>query len=467
MRLFMDGDFLLDGQTAGILFHEHADNMPIIDYHCHIDPAEIYENKRFEDLSDAWLGGDHYKWRLMRANGVSERYITGDASGWEKFRAFAAVLPRAAGNPVHHWSHLELQRFFACDKTLSPDTAREIWDFCNDKLACNEELRVRGIIRSMQVEVIITTDDPADSLEWHKGLAEDKSFETKVLPGWRPTSALNINSDGFAEYVRKLGDAAGVCIENYDGFKAALLSRMEYFSQNGCRSCDHGIQRLLYMPATGEQIDAVFAKRLRGGTLTATEASQYQYALLLFCAKEYARLGWVMQLHLGAMRDVNSVMFRKLGSDVGYDCIDPDNCMPGLAKFFDALDLAGLLPKTLVFSVNPADNPIINALTWCFTQEGIKGKVQQGSAWWFNDSYTGMVQQIVNFAEEGVLANFVGMLTDSRSFLGYTRHEYFRRILCNILGGWADGGLVPPDIDNLSGIVRDICYNNAKDFFGL
>lgn len=467
MKAFLDDDFLLDGKTAGALFHDYAYNMPIIDYHCHIDPAEIYENKQFTDLAEAWLGGDHYKWRLMRANGVSESCVTGGASGWEKFQAFAQVLPRAIGNPIYHWSHLELRRFFGCDKALGADTAREIWDFCNKRLAVSGDMRVRGIIKRMRVETIITTDDPADSLEWHMKLAADSSFDTKVLPGWRPTAALDIGGAGFTGYIKKLGEAAGVCIDNYGGLKAALINRMEYFNARGCRACDHGIRRLAYLPADEGLIEAIFEKRLRAGALTDDEISLYQYALLSFCAKEYARLNWVMELHLGVMRDVNSVMFGKLGPDTGYDCVDPENGMTGLAKFFNDLNATGSLPKALVFSIDPADNHAINTLAGCFTQKGIKGKVQQGSAWWFNDTYNGMKRQITDFAEGGVLANFVGMLTDSRSFLSYTRHEYFRRVLCNILGEWADSGLYPADINYLGGIVQDICYNNAKKFFDL
>jgi len=467
MKEFMDKDFLLDGRTAGILYHNYASDMPIIDYHCHINPAEIYENKRFTDISEAWLGGDHYKWRLMRANGVGEDCVTGDASGWEKFQAFAEVIHRAIGNPIYHWAHLELRRFFDCDKQLSPDTAREIWDFCNEKLAKDEDLRVRGIIRRARVETIITTDDPADELEWHINLAADKSFETKVLPGWRPTAAMDINGAGFTGYIKKLGRVAGISIENYADMKSALLSRMGYFNAHGCRACDHGIRSLEYMPSTGEQVSAIFKKRIRGETLTGEEASRYQYAILSYCAEEYARLGWVMELHLGAKRDVNSIMFGKLGPDTGYDCVDPENALTGLAKFLDKLNVKNLLPKTLIFSLNSIDNTAINTLAWCFSEEGVKGKVQQGSAWWFNDTYTGMEQQIISFAEGGVLANFVGMLTDSRSFLSYTRHEYFRRVLCAIIGGWVDSGMYPGEIEHLGSIVQDICYNNAKRFFGV
>ena len=467
MKEFLDRNFLLKGRSAKILFHDYADEMPIIDYHCHIDPAEIYENKRFEDLSEAWLGGDHYKWRLMRANGVGERYITGGASGWEKFRAFAEVLPRAVGNPVYHWAHLELRRYFGCEVPLGPDNARKIWDSCNEMLASDADLRVRGIINKMRVEAIVTTDDPADSLEWHRKLAADESFGTKVLPGWRPSLALDVESPGFAEYVKRLGEAAEVDIGSYGGFKAALLERMEYFNAQGCRSCDHGIRKVVYMPAAEERLNGIFEKRLRGLCLTEDEAEQFRYGLLAFFAREYARLGWVMELHLGVLRNVNSIMFDKLGPDTGYDCADASSGISGLAGFLDDLDKNRALPKTLIFSVEPADNMVINSLAGCFAEEGVKGKVQQGCAWWFNDTLSGMEQQMTCFAETGVLGNFVGMLTDSRSFLSYTRHEYFRRLLCGMLGKWADSGLYPADMSNLGEIVRDICYNNAKRYFGL
>jgi glucuronate isomerase len=358
-----------------------------------------------------------------------------------------------------------LKRFFGCEKQLCPDTAEEIWNFCNEQLACDEELRVRGIIKRMRVETIITTDDPADDLEWHKKLAADISFETNVLPGWRPTAAMDINNAGYAAYIKKLGKAAGVNIDNFTDLKTALRNRMEYFNAHGCCACDHGIKQLAYMPATEETIDTVFAKRLHGEILSTEDVGQYHYAILSYLAREYARLGWVMELHLGVMRDVNSVMYDKLGSDTGYDCVDTSSGITGISQFANDLNTEGLLPKMLIFSINPSDNPVINTLAWCFSQEGVKGKVQQGSAWWFNDSYSGMEQQIINFAEEGVLANFVGMLTDSRSFLSYTRHEYFRRILCRIIGNWVDNGLYPADLEHLGSIVQDICYNNAKVFF--
>jgi len=467
MNEFMGRDFLLRGESSKTLFYEYADKMPIIDYHCHIDPSEIYNNKRFATLTEAWLGGDHYKWRLMRANGAGERYVTGEASDWEKFLTFASVLPKAPGNPVYQWAHLELRRFFGCDKPLGPDTAREIWDFCNAKLASDENLSVRGILKQMNVEAIITTDDPADSLDWHKELADDKTCKTCVLPGWRPSSVLNADAPGFTEYIRKLGEVSGFHITTFDDLKASLLSRMEYFNRQGCRASDHGIERITFAPAGEEKINAIFTKRLLGETLTAEESNRYLYAVLTFCAKEYARLGWVMQLHLGAVRDINSVMYDGLGPDSGYDFAGKSNDIYGLARFLDGLNTENLLPKTLIFSTDPADNLTVNTLAWCFTQEGIKGKVQQGSAWWFNDTCTGVKQQLTTFAEEGALGNFVGMLTDSRSFLSYPRHEYFRRILCGVLGEWIDSGMYPAYMDIAGGLIQDICYNNAKEFFRL
>ena len=467
MPKITDADFLLESETAKILFHDYAEKMPIIDYHCHINPAEIHDNKRFGDISEAWLGGDHYKWRLMRACGVGEELITGAAAGWEKFRAFAEVLPRAVGNPVYHWVHLELQRYFGCDLPLCSDTARDIWDFCNDKLAQDDSLRVRGIIETSQARCIITTDDPADSLEWHRKLAEDKTFGVKVLPGWRPDAALNIGNPGFPGYISRLSAASGILIEDFESLKAALLARMGYFAANGCVSCDHGILKIdTLLDYTGEA-DALLQKRMSGVDLNDEEAGRFRQTLLHFCAREYARLGWVMQLHLGALRNVNSDMYGKLGADTGFDSIDTSGNLPGLARFLDSLNTGGALPKTLIFPIDRSDNMAINTLAGCFRQEGVTGKVQQGAAWWFNDSLSGIERQLTDFAECGVLANFTGMLTDSRSFLSYTRHEYFRRVLCGLLGRWADAGLCTPDLEYLGGIVRDICFNNAKKYFGV
>jgi len=463
---FMDDDFLLESKTAKVLYHDYAVNMPIIDYHCHLNPVEIYLDKRFDDLAEAWLGGDHYKWRLMRANGVSEDKVTGDAPALEKFLAFAEVLPRAIGNPIFHWAHLELRYYFDCNLVLNPETANEVWEICNGQLQNDSELSVRGILRNSHVDALCTTDDPADDLQWHRKLADDGSMSTEVLPCWRPGVALDVCAPGFSGYIRKLEEATGVSISSYNDIKSALLKSMEYFKEQGCLASDHGIPNLFYAPATEEQLSNIFAKALRGEAVTEDEANQYRYELLLFCAKEYARLGWVMQIHYGTLRNVNTPMLQKLGPDTGFDCSVFTGGTTGLAKFLDALELSGSLPKTLLFSIDPNDNPALTTLSACFAQAGIKGKVQQGSAWWFNDTYYGMEQQLKFFAEQGVLGNFIGMLTDSRSFLSFTRHEYFRRILCNLLGSWADSGKYPSDTGYLGSLVQDICYNNVKDYFG-
>jgi len=462
---FMNDDFLLESNTAKTLYHDFAAGTPIIDYHCHIDAADIFENRQFSDLSAAWLNGDHYKWRLMRANGTAERYITGDSSGFEKFMAFADVLPRSIGNPVYHWSHLELQRFFDCEKPLNPGTAKEIWEICSEKLKHDESLRVRGIINRMNVEVIVTTDDPADNLDYHKKLASDSTLKTKVLPGWRPGAVMDIESAGFSGYLARLAEASGVEIKDFSTLKSALLNRLEFFNDRGCRTSDHGILQLIYTQSSDKVINDLLVKRLRGEILSSTEADLYRYALMSYLGKEYARLGWVMELHLGVKRSINSVMFDLLGPDTGFDCIDPSASLAGLAEFLNELNSMYLLPRTLIFSINPAYNNIVNTLAGCFPEEGVRGKVQQGSAWWFNDTYHGMEQQMTVFAENGVLANFIGMLTDSRSFMSYTRHEYFRRILCNLIGGWVETGKYPADMGYLRCLVQDICYNNAKSFF--
>jgi len=464
--VFMDRDFLLENETAKKIYHEYAAKVPIIDYHCHIDAAEILENKRFSDLSEAWLAGDHYKWRLMRANGIAEKNITGNASAYDKFTAFAETMPRCPGNPVYHWTHLELQRFFMCNKPLCPETAKEIWDSCNKQLNNNENLRVRGIIESMSVEAVVTTDDPIDELESHKKLAQDDSFKTKVLPGWRPGVVMEIESDDFIDYITKLSDLTNIQINDFSTLKYALLKRLDYFSKAGCKTADHGIRQLIYAPAPDDKINDIIRKRINNEKPTPEEAAQYLYALMLFFGKEYAKLGWVMELHVGVMRNINTAMYKKIGANTGFDSIDPDARIGDLACYLNDLNTTGFLPKTLLFSINPNYDPAVNTLAGSFPQEGIRSKVQQGSAWWFNDTFYGMEQQIKSFAEGGVLANFIGMLTDSRSFLSYPRHEYFRRILCNIIGGWVDAGKYPSDMKHLETIVKDISYNNAKTFFG-
>jgi len=462
----MDKDFLLESSLAQKLYFDFAKSKPILDYHSHINPSEIYENKRFNNLTEAWLGADHYKWRLMRSCGIEEDYITGNASPWEKFKAFAQVLPRAAGNPVYHWAHLELQRFFDCKTPLCSDTARDIWELTSERLRTDENLTPRGIIKHMNVEALVTTDDPADTLEWHQKLAADSSFDVTVLPCWRPDAVFSIEADGFSGYISKLGDIVGSKIKSFDELKAALQGRLEYFNKNGCKAADHGVGNLVYAPASENEIAAVFRKALGGECITTDEADKFRFYLLCFLAGEYTRLGWVMELHLGVLRNINNIMYKKLGANTGFDAINPQSAVCDLALVLDALNTKGALPKTLIFSANPNDNAAINTIANSFNEVGIKSKVQQGSAWWFNDTLDGMENQLISFAEYGVLSNFIGMLTDSRSFLSYVRHEYFRRILCNQLGRLALGGKYPDDALFLGSIVEDICYNNVKEYFG-
>lgn len=467
MANFMDKDFLLTTKSAKTLYHNYAAQMPIIDYHCHIDAAEILDDKRFKNLTEIWLGGDHYKWRLMRACGVREAYITGRASGKEKFLAFADVLPKAIGNPIYHWAHIELQRFFGITKPLSPKTAGEIWDKTSDMLKNDKTLSARGIIGRMNVETIVTTDDPVDSLKSHYELARDRSFDTEVLPAFRPDAAMNIESPGFAEYIQKLGAVSKRDINSFDDLVTSLKERIKHFKQHGCKAADHGMLKLVYAPSSEKEVGEIFKKALTGNPVTPLEVDKFKYALLTILAKEYVRLNWVMELHLGVIRDVNSPMFDNLGANTGFDCIGVRVNIPQLARVLNALNINTALPRTLIFSIAPSDNAAINTLTACFGMEGKKGAVQQGSAWWFNDSLGGMRAQLQAFAENGVLGNFIGMLTDSRSFTSYPRHEYFRRILCGYIGELADTGLYPGDFDYLGKIVQDISYNNAKEYFGL
>ncbi len=464
MKAFMDKDFLLSTETAKHLYHDYAAPQPIIDYHCHLSPQEIYEDRRFDTITQVWLGGDHYKWRIMRAMGVEERLITGDAPDYEKFLAWAKTLSMAIGNPLYHWSHLELQRYFGYTGILNEDTAAEVYALCNEKLA-TPEFSARNLIRNSNVKTLCTTDDPADSLEWHKKIKDD-GFEVAVYPAFRPDQAVNIEKDGFADYLAKLGAAAEMEIDSFAALKKALSSRIDFFSSMGCRVSDHGLETVPYAPASGETVAAIFAKRLSGGALTAEETKQYKTALLLFLGREYARAGWVMQLHYGCIRNNAVRLFKKLGPDVGLDAIGSTAPADELAAFLNALDETGELPKTILYSLNPNENAVIETIMGCFQEAGAVGKLQHGSAWWFNDHKKGMTEQITSLASEGMLASFVGMLTDSRSFLSYARHEYFRRILCDIIGGWVENGEYPADEKALRAIVEGISYNNAKEYFG-
>ena len=465
MKKFMDEDFLLSTQTAQKLYHEHAEKTPILDYHCHINPEEIAKDRQFENITQVWLGGDHYKWRQMRSNGVDEKYITGDAPDREKFQKWAETLEKAIGNPLYHWSHLELKRYFGYDGCLNGETAEEVWNLCNEKLK-TPEMSVRNLIRQSGVTLLCTTDDPADSLEWHKVIAEDDSFEVQVLPAWRPDKAMNIEKPDYADYLKKLGTAAEIEIHTFADLKAALKKRMAFFDSMGCRASDHALEYVMYARASDEEVETIFAKRLGGEMLTKAEELKFKTAFMLFVGKEYARLGWAMQLHYGCRRDNNVFRYEQLGPDTGYDCIDNYAPSGQMADFLNALNASDELPKTIIYSLNPNDNAAIGTILGCFQDSGAIGKIQQGSAWWFNDHKTGMIEQMTSLANLGLLGNFIGMLTDSRSFLSYTRHEYFRRILCELIGGWVENGEYPSDMKVLGKMVEDISYNNAVRYFG-
>lgn len=465
MKAFMDQDFLLSTDTAKRLYHDYAEKMPIIDYHCHINPQEIAQDRSFDNITQIWLGGDHYKWRQMRSNGVEEAYITGDATDREKFQKWAETLEKAIGNPLYHWSHLELQRYFDCNTPLTGRTAEEIWNLCNEKLH-DPALSVRGIIKQSNVRLICTTDDPIDSLEWHKKIAEDKTFDVRVLPAWRPDKAMNLEKPDYPNYISKLEAASGISIHSFEDLKKALRSRLAFFDSMGCKVSDHGLNYVMYQPAPEEEIEAIFTKRLSGIMPSPDEELKFKTAFMIFAGREYHRLGWVMQLHYGAKRDNNRKMYQKLGPDTGYDCINTYGPSAQLADFLNALSETDELPKTILYSLNPGDNAAIGTIIGCFQDSGAVGKIQHGSAWWFADNKTGMIEQMTSLANLGLLSNFVGMLTDSRSFLSYTRHEYFRRILCDLIGSWVENGEYPCDFEVLGKIVQDISYNNAARYFG-
>ena len=460
-------DFLLDTETARKLYHGWAEKMPIIDYHCHIDPKEIFEDRRFDNIAQVWLGGDHYKWRLMRSNGVDEKYITGDAPDREKFQKFAETLPRAIGNPMYHWCHLELKNYFGYTGVLNGSTAEEVWQLCNEKLKNDPAMSARGFITGSNVAMVGTTDDPCSDLCWHEKLTADESFSARVCPSFRPDPAVNLHKAGFAAYIKKLEQVTGRSIATAQDVCAALSERIEYFDAHGCRSADHGLDYVMFRPVSDEAATAALKKALAGEALTREEAEGYQTTLLLHCAREYARRGWVMQLHFSCMRNPNSRMMATLGPDTGFDCIAVTDSCAATYRLMDALEAEGDLPKTVLYSLNPADNAWLDTLLGAFQSSEIPGKIQHGSAWWFNDHKTGMTEQLTSLADLSVLGNFIGMLTDSRSFLSYARHEYFRRILCSLIGRWVENGEYPADMETLGALVQDICCNNAKRYFGL
>lgn len=465
MKTFMDENFLLHTECARKLYHDFAKHMPILDYHCHISPQEIAQDRQFTDITEVWLGGDHYKWRQMRSNGVEESYITGDAPAREKFQKWAETLEKLIGNPLYHWSHLELQRYFGYYGHLNSETAEEVWQLCNNKLK-NPQMSVRGLIKQSGVTLLCTTDDPADSLEWHDKIKADDTFDVQVLPAWRPDKAMNVDAPIFADYIKQLETVSGIAVRTFNDLKTALKNRMEFFHEKGCLTSDHGLDYVMYTPVCDDEVETVFQKGLRGEPLTLAETAGYKTALMLFLGREYHRLGWVMQIHYGCIRNNNSAMFERLGPDTGFDCINSYAPADQLINFLNTLAFTDELPKTILYSLNPNDNAVIDTVIGCFQDSSAAGKLQHGSAWWFNDHKTGMTEQMTSLANLGILSNFVGMLTDSRSFLSYTRHEYFRRILCSLVGGWVENGEYPYDEKVLEKIVKGICYNNAVKYFG-
>lgn len=466
MKKFMDENFLLSNETAVKLYHNYAKEMPIIDYHCHLSPKEIFEDKKFKNITEAWLYGDHYKWRAMRSNGIDEKYITGDSSDFEKFMAWAKTIPMTIGNPLYHWTHLELQRYFGIYEILNEKTAPDIWEKINS-LITGENFTARGLIKRSNVKALCTTDDPVDSLEYHIKLKEDKDFDVNVLPTLRPDKGLLVNKETFLPWVKKLEQVTDKSIENYDDFLAAFEERVRFFHTVGCRLSDHGLDSIDYAEASKEDVSAIFTRALKGESFTKLEESQFRTYTLQFLGSLYSELGWTMQLHIAALRNNNSKMFNKLGADTGYDAINDEQIADSLSKFMNSLEAVNSLPKTILYTLNPKDNYVLGTLMGCFQGTNIPGKIQFGSAWWFLDNKEGMIEQMKTLANIGLLSRFVGMLTDSRSFLSYTRHEYFRRILCNLLGEWVENGEVPEDMELLESIVKGICYNNAKQYFSL
>jgi len=464
MKKFMDENFLLQTKTAQKLYHEFAKNMPIIDYHCHLNPKEIADDIIFDNLAQIWLKGDHYKWRAMRTNGIDERYCTGDASDWEKFQKWAETVPYTIKNPLYHWTHLELKTAFGIEKILNPKTAREIYEEASAKLR-TPEYSARNIMRKYKVEVVCTTDDPIDTLEYHRKIRKD-GFEIKVLPTWRPDKAINAeNIKVWNEYLNKLSEVANIEISTVDSLLEALDKRHQFFHTQGCRLSDHGIETMYYEEYTKKEIDKIFKKARKGKELTVEELNKFKTFMLYELAIMDHKRGWVQQFHIGALRNNNTRMFKKLGPDTGYDSIADFNYAYPLSKFLDKLDQTNQLAKTILYNLNPRDNEMIATMIGNFQDGSVPGKLQFGSGWWFLDQKDGMIRQMTALAMLGLLSRFVGMLTDSRSFLSYPRHEYFRRILCDLLGTDVENGEIPDDMELLGNIVQNICYYNAKNYF--
>jgi glucuronate isomerase len=465
--IFITENFLLHNETAVALYHDYAKDQPIIDYHCHLPPQEIAENKKFANLTQIWLYGDHYKWRAMRTNGVNERFITGSASDWEKFLAWAETVPKTLRNPLYHWTHMELKRPFGIsDKLLNKDTAKEIWETCNAKLAL-DEFSVRGILQQFDVRLVCTTDDPTDSLEYHQSIGQDPNFKIRVLPAFRPDKGIAVeNGAVFREWVSKLAAVADIDIKNFSDYVAALRKRRDFFHAQGCRLSDHGLETAYAEDYTEAEIQNIFSKALAGKNLEHHEMLKFKSAMLYELGLMYHEKGWTQQFHIGALRNNNSRMFRTLGPDTGFDSIGDFEIARPLAKLLSRLDDGNKLAKTILYNLNPRDNELMATMIGNFQDGSVAGKMQYGGAWWFLDQLDGMKKQLEALSNMGLLSRFIGMLTDSRSFLSYPRHDYFRRLLCNMLGEDMENGLIPKDMALVGNMVADISFNNAKNYFG-
>lgn len=464
MNYFMDKDFLLDTPTSKKLFHDYCENMPICDYHCHLSPKEIYENKPPEDISELWLKGDHYKWRAMRSCGVSEDYCTGDKSGKEKFEKFAYTLQYAIGNPLYHWAHIELQKYFGISTPLSAETADEIYERANEIIR-NGDFRPQSLIMKSNVKVVCTTDDPLDSLEYHALLKDIEGFNCKVLPSFRPDKALNADLDGFADYIKQLASASEIEIKTHNDVIKALLKRADYFNDAGCRISDQAFDYVPFSVASDDEIEVVFRRAMNGERLTKKEVEAYKTKVLLALGEKYHQLGWAMEIHIGAMRNNNTAMFNSKGADIGFDSVGDDNVAYSLSRFLDALNVKGKLPKTILFNLNSKDNIVLASMLGNFQSDEAESKLQFGPAWWFLDTFDGMTEQLKALGNLGILGKFVGMETDSRSFTSYGRHDYFRRIMCRLIGRWVEDGWYANDEKMLKEIVCGISYNNAMKYF--
>lgn len=463
MSTFITDTFLLQNKFAEELYFNYAEKQPIIDYHNHLPPQEIAQNRVFENISKVWIAGDHYKWRAMRTLGVNEKFITGDGSDKEKFEAWAKTVPHTLRNPLYHWTHLELKRYFGIDELLNEKNASEIYENTSTQLQ-NPEKHTRGLLQSMNVETVCTTEDPTDTLEYHQVL-KNSDFKIKVSTAFRPDKAILIDNADYNSYIQKLGEAAGIEINSYQSLQDALTKRIEFFDANGCKLCDHGLNNISFEEFTDAEINSIFEKKINSGELNSSEIEKFKTAILLFLGESYHKFGWVQQFHLGALRNNNERMHRILGPDTGWDSIGDFKQAANLSKFLDALDGKDKLTKTILYNLNPADNEIFATMIGNFNDGSIRGKVQFGSGWWFLDQKDGMTKQMNALSNMGLLSCFVGMLTDSRSFLSFPRHEYFRRVLCNLLGEEMASGELPKDLEMVGKMVSDICYHNAKNYF--